>query len=201
MSFATDTREQRVNASGFPINGVEFAIGDPDTSEILPPNTEGELMFKGYTLMMGYYEKPEATANSFTDDGWFLTGDMGMLREDGQLVFMGRYKDMLKVGGENVAPAEIEARLFELPGVKDVAVVAYPDPRLDEVGIAFIIRTDGTNLTEEEVLAHVKGRIASFKIPRHVIFVDEFPMTSSGKIQKVKLRALALEILGTPKVA
>ncbi len=201
MSFPTDTREQRVNASGFPNNGVEFAVGDPDTHEILPPNTPGELMFRGYTTMMGYYEKPEATANTFTEDGWLLTGDLGMLRDDGQLVFSGRYKDMLKVGGENVAPAEIEARLFELPGVMDVAVVAYPDPRLDEVGIAFIIRTDGTNLTEEEVLAHVKGRIASFKIPRHVIFVDEFPMTSSGKIQKIKLRALALEILGTPKVA
>jgi fatty-acyl-CoA synthase len=201
MSFATDTREQRVNASGFPINGVEFAVGDPDTHEILPPNTRGELMFKGYSLMMGYYEKPEATANSFSDDGWFLTGDLGVLRDDGQLVFMGRYKDMLKVGGENVAPAEIEARLFELPGVMDVAVVAYPDPRLDEVAVAFIIRTDGTNLTEDEVLAHVKGRIASFKIPRHVLFVDEFPMTSSGKIQKVKLRALALEVLGQPKVA
>jgi len=202
MSFPTETREQRVNASGFPNNGVRFQIGDPETYQPLPPNTEGELMVKGYTVMMGYYKKPEATANTFSDDGWLLTGDVGMLREDGRLVFMGRYKDMLKVGGENVSPAEVEAKLMELPGVREVAVVAYPDPRMHEVGVAFIVRTsEGSNLTEQAVLDHVKGRIASFKIPRHVLFVDEFPMTSSGKIQKAKLRDLALEILGRPEVA
>ncbi|NQV20161.1 MAG: hypothetical protein HQ511_01960 [Rhodospirillales bacterium] len=109
---------------------------------------------------------------------------------------------MLKVGGENVSPAEVEAKLAELPGVREVAVVAYPDPRMHEVGVAFVIRTtEGSNLTEQAVLDHVKGRIASFKIPRHVLFVDTFPMTSSGKIQKAKLRDLALEILGEPKVA
>jgi fatty-acyl-CoA synthase len=202
MSFATDTREQRVHASGFPVNGIRFQIGDEETHAPLPPNTPGELMVKGYTVMMGYYEKPEATAKTFSDDGWLLTGDVGMLRDDGRMVFLGRYKDMLKVGGENVSPAEVEAKLAELPGVREVAVVAYPDPRMDEVGVAFIIRTtEGSNLTEQAVLDHVKGRIASFKIPRHVLFVDEFPMTSSGKIQKAKLRDLALEVLGRPEVA
>ena len=202
MSFPTDTREQRVHASGFPMTGVTFQIGDPETHAPLPPNTPGEMMVKGYTVMMGYYEKPDATAKTFSADGWLLTGDVGMLRDDGRLVFLGRYKDMLKVGGENVSPAEVEAKLAELPGVREVAVVAYPDPRMHEVGVAFVIRTtEGSNLTEQAVLDHVKGRIASFKIPRHVLFVDTFPMTSSGKIQKAKLRDLALDILGEPKVA
>jgi fatty-acyl-CoA synthase len=105
---------------------------------------------------------------------------------------MGRYKDMLKIGGENVDPMEVEAYLMSHPGINLAAVVSYPDARLSEVGVAFVRHEPGHALTEEEVLAHCRGRIASFKIPRHIVFVDDFPMTSSGKIQKVKLREEAL---------
>ena len=201
VSFPTETREQRIYSSGCPMNGVEYRVGDPETNEPLPPEVPGQLMVKGYTVMQGYYEEPEATAASFTEDGWFLTGDMAKLREDGRYVFLGRYKDMLKVGGENVSPAQIEARLMGLDGVGAVAIVGYPDPRLHEVAVAYIVRSTNSQLTEEDVLSELRGQIASFKIPKHVLFVNEFPMTPSGKVQKVKLRASALEQLGDPNHA
>ena len=124
---------------------------------------------------------------------------MGLLRPDGHLRFMGRYKDMLKIGGENVDPMEVEAYLMSHPGIDSAAVVSYPDARLSEVGVAFVRRAPGRTLTEDDVLAHCRGRIASFKIPRHVLFVDDFPMTSSGKIQKVRLREEALRRLPPPR--
>ena len=195
VSFPTDTREQRIYASGYPMNGVEYRIGDPETGAPLPLDTPGQLLVKSYTVMQGYYEKPEQTVECFTDDGWFLTGDMAKLRADGRLVFMGRYKDMLKVGGENVSPAEVEAQLMSLAGVDQVAVVACPDPRMHEVPAAFIIRSSGNALTENAVIDHLRGKIASFKIPRYVVFVDEFPMTSSGKVQKIKLRDAARQMM------
>jgi acyl-CoA synthetase (AMP-forming)/AMP-acid ligase II len=120
---------------------------------------------------------------------------MGLIRSDGHLRFMGRYKDMLKIGGENVDPMEVEAFLMSLAGINLAAVVGVPDARLSEIGVAFVRREPGHAVTDADVLAQCKGRIASFKIPRHVIFVDEFPMTSSGKIQKVKLREEALRRL------
>jgi fatty-acyl-CoA synthase len=143
-------------------------------------------------MMQGYYGKPAETAQALDRDGWLHSGDMGVMREDGHLRFMGRYKDMLKIGGENVDPMEVEAFLMSLAGINLAAVVSYPDARLSEVGVAFVKREPGHAVTDAEVLAHCRGRIASFKIPRHVIFVDDFPMTSSGKIQKVKLRDEAL---------
>ena len=116
------------------------------------------------------------------------TGDMGLLRADGHLRFVGRYKDMLKIGGENVDPMEVEAYLMGHPAINLAAVVGVPDARLTEVGVAFVRCEPGQQVTAAEVVAYCRGRIASFKIPRHVLLVDDFPMTSSGKIQKVKLR-------------
>jgi ATP-dependent DNA helicase RecG len=116
--------------------------------------------------------------------------------EDGRLIFLGRYKDMLKVGGENVSPAEVEAHLMKIPGIQATSVVAYPDQRLHEVGVAFTILKTDIMLAPEEIIGFLKGKIASFKIPRHIIFVQEFPMTSSGKVQKAKLRKQAVDILG-----
>ena len=145
--------------------------------------------------MQGYYGKPAETAQALDHDGWLHSGDMGLIRDDGHLRFMGRYKDMLKIGGENVDPMEVEAFLMGLRGINLAAVVSYPDARLSEVGVAFVRREPGHALGEADVLAQCRGRIASFKIPRHVIFVDDFPMTSSGKIQKVKLREEALRRL------
>jgi fatty-acyl-CoA synthase len=186
------TEEQSCEASGYPAPGYEIRVVDPATGRDQPVGTPGEILVRGYTLMLGYYNKPEATAAAIDAEGWLHTGDMGVLRRDGHLRFMGRYKDMLKIGGENVDPMEVEAYLMSHPAISVAAVVSCPDARLSEVGVAFIRREPGHALTEENVLAHCRGRIASFKIPRHVVFVDDFPMTSSGKIQKVKLREEAL---------
>ena len=127
--------------------------------------------------MKGYWDKPEASAEALDDEDWLHTGDVGLLRKDGHLVFQGRYKDMLKVGGENVSPAEVEAYLREMDEVRDAAVVAYPDHRLTEVPVAFVLAAGSETVPGDNLIARCKGRIASFKIPRHVITLDEFPMT------------------------
>ena len=191
--------EQRVNASGYPMNDYEFRIIDPETRQDLPNGISGEILTRGYAVMKGYWDKPEATADAIDEAGWLHTGDMGLLRDDGHLVFQGRYKDMLKVGGENVSPAEVEAYFRGMTEVLDAAVVAYPDKRLAEVPVAFVLRAGDKPVPGDELIARCKGRIASFKIPRHVIEVDEFPMTPSGKIRKVELREKALKILGDPQ--
>ena len=196
LSFPTDTREQRIYASGYPMSDISFKVVNPDSGITVQPDELGELRVKGYTLMQGYYKKPKATAESFTEDGWFKTGDTAKVREDGRLIFLGRYKDMLKVGGENVSPAEVEAHLMKIPGIQATSVVAYPDERLHEVGVAFTILKSDIMLAPDEITGFLKGKIASFKIPRHIIFVQEFPMTSSGKVQKAKLRKQAVDILG-----
>ncbi len=189
------TEEQSCEASGSPAPGYDIRVVDPATGRDQPSGTPGEILVRGYTLMRGYYNKPEATAATIDRDGWMHTGDMGILRADGHLRFMGRYKDMLKIGGENVDPMEVEAYLMGHPAINLAAVVSYPDARLSEVGVAFVRCEPGHRVTAPEVLTFCRGRIASFKIPRHVLFVDEFPMTSSGKIQKVKLREEALRRL------
>ena len=191
----SSTREQRVHASGYPMNDYEFRVVNVETGADQPDDEPGELLVRGYTIMDCYWDKPEATADALDADGWLHTGDMAKRRPDGYLVFMGRYKDMLKVGGENVSPAEVEAYLRVMDEVRDAAVVAYPDPRLAEVPVAFVIREPGHEITAAALLERMQGRIASFKIPRHVIFVESYPMTSSGKIRKVELRAEARKLL------
>jgi fatty-acyl-CoA synthase len=195
LSALDSTEEQCTEASGFPAPGYEIRIVDPETGRDQPPGVPGEILVRSYMTMQGYYGKPEETAQALDRDGWMHSGDMGLLRSDGHLRFMGRHKDMLKIGGENVDPMEVEAFLMSLAGINQAAVVSFPDARLSEVGVAFVRRAPGHALTETEVLTQCHGRIASFKIPRHVVFVDDFPMTSSGKIQKVKLRAEALRRL------
>ena len=195
LSALDSTEEQCTEASGFPAPGYEIRVVDPVTGIDRPPRVPGEILVRSYMTMRGYYGKPAETAQALDRDGWLHSGDMGIVRDDGHLRFMGRYKDMLKIGGENVDPMEVEAFLMSLAGINLAAVVSFPDARLSEVGVAFVKREPGQALTDTEVIAHCKGRIASFKIPRHVIFVDDFPMTSSGKIQKVKLREEALRRL------
>jgi fatty-acyl-CoA synthase len=190
-SHPSHTREQRVHTSGYPMNDYEFRVVAPETGRDQPVNVPGELLVRGYAVMNGYWDKPEATHETLDADGWLHSGDMARIREDGHVVFMGRYKDMLKVGGENVSPAEVEAYLRGMPEVHDAAVVACSDPRLAEMPVAFVILEQGLEADGGTLLARMKGKIASYKIPRHVIFVDGFPMTSSGKIRKVELRAEA----------
>lgn len=198
LSFLDSTEEQCVEASGYPAPGYEIRVVDPETGRDRPRGEPGEILVRSYMLMQGYYKKPEDTASAIDAEGWLHTGDMGVLRPDGHLRFVGRYKDMLKVGGENVDPMEVEAYLMGHPAIDLAAVVAYPDARLSEVGVAFVRLEPGQTLTEEEVLAYCRGKIASFKIPRRVIFVDEYPMTSSGKIQKARLREEALRRMPPP---
>ncbi len=131
------------------------------------------------------------TVESYDEEGWFCTGDMAERHADGYIRFLGRYKDMLKVGGENVDPMEVEGLLLEHPAVQQVAVVGLSDRRLTEVPVAFVERKSGADIDADAVIDYCRGKVASFKIPRHVIFIEEFPMTSSGKIRKVELRAEA----------
>ena len=191
FSFLDSTEEQCVEANGYPGSGYELRIVDPATGQDQPVSVPGEILVRGYMVTRGYYNKPEETARAIDADGWFHTGDMGLLRPDGHMRFLGRYKDMLKIGGENVDPMEVEAFLITHPGIAAAAVVGLPDARLGEVAVAFVLPAPGVTLTEREVIAHCRGRVASFKIPRHVCFVDELPMTTTGKVQKVKLRERA----------
>ena len=197
VSNPSHTREQRTCSSGYLMNDYEARIVDVETGAEQPVGVPGELWIRGYAVMERYWNKPEATAETLDSDGWLHTGDMAMRREDDMLVFMGRYKDMLKVGGENVSPAEIEVYLRDMDEILDAAVVAYPDPRMAEVPVAFVILNPGATLDAATVTERMRGRVASFKIPRHVLFVDAFPMTSSGKIRKVELRADARRLLDT----
>jgi fatty-acyl-CoA synthase len=192
LSALDSTEEQCTEASGYPAPGYEIRVVDPQSGRDEPPDVPGEILVRSYMTMRGYYGKPAETAQALDRDGWVHTGDMGVIRTDGHLRFMGRYKDMLKIGGENVDPMEVEAFLMSHAAINLAAVVSFPDPRLAEVAVAFVKREAGCAITDTDVLAHCRGRIASFKIPRHVIFVDDFPMTSSGKIQKMKLREEAL---------
>jgi len=197
-SFISGTPEQRCDASGFPMPGLEYRVIDPETRRQLAPDEQGELLVRGYSIMKGYYNNPEETAAALDADCWLHTGDTALIRPDGHLRFIGRFKDLLKVGGENVSPAEVEAFLLSMPDVDQVAVVGYPDTRLAEVPVAFIVPVDGTKPDQGAVAAHCNGNIASYKVPRHVLCVAELPMTPTGKVQKHKLRARALEDLGAP---
>ncbi len=189
LSALDDDERHRFEASGYPSSGYEVRVADPVTGAPLGPGVEGELQTRGRYLMQGYYKKPKETAAAYAEDGWFKTGDAAMWLEDGHFRFLGRYKDMLKVGGENVDPMEVEGFLLEHPDVHQVAVVGCPDVRLSEVAVAYVQRTPGAAITGEAIVAYCRGKVASFKIPREVVFVDEFPMTASGKIRKVDLRA------------
>jgi fatty-acyl-CoA synthase len=192
----TDDEEKRITTGGFPLHGTEVRVVDPETDEDLPPETPGEILVRGPGLFERYHNDPEKTAEAMRG-GWFHSGDRGKLDEDGRLTYLGRLKDMLKVGGENVAALEIEAFLGTHPAVKIASVVGVPDARYDEVPAAYVELVPGETATEEELIAFCKGQIASFKIPRHVRFLTaaEWPMSAS-KIQKFRLREQLLDELG-----
>ena len=194
-SFLDTDEETRVTTSGWPLTGYEIKIVDPANGAPLAAGEIGEICVRGYQVMEGYYKKPEETARTIDSEGWLHTGDSGVLRADGCLRFLGRYKDLLKVGGENVDPTEVESFLLGDPSINNVAVVGAPDPRLAEIPVAFVIPAAGVTLCEADVIALCRQRIASFKIPRRVFFVEAFPMTGSGKIQKYLLREQARRLI------
>lgn len=192
-----EDRESRSTTHGRPSPGVEVRIVDPETGTELPDGSMGEIWVRGYNVMDAYWAAPEKTAETLSANGWLRTGDLYTRLSSGSLVFGGRYKDMLKVGGENVAAIEVEAFLCTHPAVKAAEVVGRPDPRLDEVPVAFIELHEGHSLAPDELIDHCRGRIASYKVPRAVHFMlgAEWPM-SATKIDKRALRE-RLKDLGT----
>lgn len=185
-SRLSDPLETRLTKLGVPLSGWEVKIIDAETGQEAATGERGEIAVRGSSVCNCYYKDDEKTAESFKD-GWFFTGDVGSLDEQGQIMFHGRLKDMLKVGGENVAAAEIEAHLQTHPAVKLAQVVGVPDARMGEVAAACLELHDDQSVSSDEIIEHCKGEIASFKIPRFVSVVTEWPMSTS-KIQKFKLR-------------
>ncbi len=188
MTAPDEPPEIRAVTSGRPFPGVELRIVDAETGEPVPTGTHGEIVGRGFGMFEGYHGDDERTAEAIDADGWFHTGDVGSLDDAGRVTFHGRTKDMLKVGGENVAALEIESYLATHPAVRLAQVVGLPDKRLVEVPAAFVQLEPGQDATADELDAFCRGQIASFKIPRHIRFVDDWPM-SATKIQKFKLRA------------
>jgi fatty-acyl-CoA synthase len=192
-SRLTDSFEVRTGRCGYPLDEWEVRIVDPETGRDCGIDEHGEIVLRGPNMLKGYYNAPDKTAEAIRD-GWFYTGDIGSLDAGGNIMFHGRTKDMLKVGGENVAAAEIETMLQTHPAVKLAQVVGIPDDRYVEVPAAFVELAEGAAASEAELIAHCKGKLAGFKIPRHVRVVTEWPMSTS-KIQKFRLRdSLAAEL-------
>ncbi len=191
-----DSVERRVTSVGVPLEGVEVKIAEPETGETLGDNEPGELCCRGYNVMKGYYKMPEATAQAVDADGWLHTGDQAVRDEEGYYRITGRIKDMIIQGGENISAREIEELLITMPGIQDAQVIGVPHSKLGEIPGAAVILEKGAEVTAKNLRDFCKAHIARFKIPRHVFFVDSFPLTASGKVQKFKLREMARERLG-----
>lgn len=188
--------ETRATTCGRPLNGVQLRVVDPNTGQSVPPGVPGEMLIKGFSVFDGYWKSPEANREAFDADNWFHTGDLCVMDDAGRISYRGRIKDTLKVGGENVSAMEIESYLSTHPAILIAQVVGVPDAKLSEVVAAFLQIKPGTTCTEQEIIEFCRGRIASYKVPRYVRFVDEWPM-SATKIQKYQLRkALQDELAG-----
>ncbi len=194
QSRVDDPFEVRLTTVGSDYEFTEVKVLDPETGEECPVGVEGEMCCRGYNVMKGYYKNPEATAEVIDANGFMHSGDLGVKDENGNYRITGRIKDMIIRGGENVSPKEVEDFLYRMPEVKDVQVVAVASKRYGEDVGAFIILREGCKLTLEDVRDYCNGQIAKYKTPRYVFFVDSFPMTGSGKIQKFRLREMALEL-------
>ena len=187
LPLPDDPYEARMYTLGHPLPGIEIKIIDPETGVERETGEVGELCFRGYSRFEGYYKDPELTASVIDADGWFHSADLGSVDEAGRLVYAGRLKDMFKVGGENVAALEVEDFISRHSGVDIVQVVGAPDARYGEVPAAFIQCKPDVVVTEEEIVSFCAGQIATYKVPRYVRFVTEWPM-SGTKIQKFVLR-------------
>ena len=199
MSRYTDDLDKRIAGWAHLLDDVEVRIVDPDSGADLPPGKSGEILVRGWSVMKGYYKMPEQTAKAIDQDRWLHTGDLGVMDDDGRLRFLTRIKDVFRVGGENVAPAEVEDMLHKHPKIKQAQVIGVPDPRLVEVPAAYVILREGETTTPDEIMAWAKERLANFRVPRYVKIIESFEtygMTGSAKVQKTKLRAQALIDLG-----
>lgn len=187
--------EVRATTVGFELPNVEVKIVNPETGNDCQPGEQGEICCRGYNLMKGYYNNPEATAKAIDQDGWLHSGDLAVKTPDGFYRITGRINDMIIRGGENIYPREVENFIYNLPEVEAVEVVGIPSKKYGEQVGAFIKLKAGMELSGEAVQEFCRGKIARYKIPQFIFFVDQFPMTASGKIQKYKLRELSLELL------
>ena len=201
QSRVDDPIEKRVSTVGQVHPHVEVKVIDPTTGRIVSRGTPGELCTRGYSVMLGYWGDPHATREAIDDGRWMHTGDLATLDDDGYVKIVGRIKDMVLRGGENVFPREVEEFLYTMPGVSDVQVVGVPDAKYGEELMAWVKLRPGVHLTGEEIRAFCKGKIATYKIPRYYKFVDEYPMTVSGKVQKYKMRDAAIKELGLQQAA
>lgn len=192
-----DSVEKRVNTVGKAQPHIEVKVIDPETGEELGPDQPGEICCRGYNVMKGYYKMPEKTREAIEEDGWLHSGDVASYDEDGYYTIEGRIKDMIIRGGENIYPREIEEFIHSMDGVRDVQVVGIPDEKYGEIVGAFVILEDNVKMEEEDIRDYALQKIARYKVPKHVFFVKEFPLTASGKIQKFILREQAVDLLKT----
>jgi fatty-acyl-CoA synthase len=196
-----DPPERRAETVGRPHPHVEVKIVDPATGETVPRGTPGEQCTRGYNVMLGYWDDPEATARAIDSSGWMHTGDLAVMDHDGYVRIVGRIKDTIIRGGENISPREIEEFLYGVPEVGAVEVIGVPSERYGEEVMAWVRLREGASLTAADLDAACRGRIAGFKIPRYWKFVDAFPMTVSGKVQKFRMREIAIAELGLESAA
>uniref|UniRef100_A0A6I8NNZ7 Medium-chain acyl-CoA ligase ACSF2, mitochondrial n=1 Tax=Ornithorhynchus anatinus TaxID=9258 RepID=A0A6I8NNZ7_ORNAN len=195
MGFPQDSLQQKTESVGRILPHTEARVVDSETDEVLPLGTPGELQTRGYCVMLGYWGDPQKTHEAISEDGWYRTGDMAILDEHGFCKIVGRYKDMIIRGGENIYPAELEDFLHRHPQVQEAQVVGVKDQRMGEEICACLRLKEGQRSTAEEIKAFCKGKISHFKIPRYIVFVENFPLTVSGKIQKFKLREQMEQLL------
>ena len=193
MTLTTDDVRRRCETVGRAFPGVECKIVDPETGETQPVGEVGEFCARGYNIMKGYYKMPEATANAIDSDGWLHFGDLCVCDEEGYYKVVGRIKDMIIRGGENIYPKELEECLYHNEQVKDVQVIGVPSKKYGEEICACIIVKEGEQVTEDDIKAYYKANVAHFKIPKYIWFMDSFPMNAAGKIQKFKLREMAVD--------
>ena len=193
QTLPDDDIRRRTETVGRAMPEIELKVVDPETGVELPAGTQGEVCCRGYSVMKGYYKMPEATAKAIDADGWLHSGDLGVLDADGYLAITGRHKDMIIRGGENIYPREIEEFLYRMEGISDVQVVGIPSKKYGEEVGAFVILKKGSDINAQDVKDFCRGQIARYKIPKYVAFVDAFPLTASGKVQKYKLQERSLE--------
>jgi len=191
-----DPLELRVQTVGRPIPGIEVKLVNPDTGETLGEGQQGELFTRGHVVMLGYYNNPAGTAAAIDKDGWLHTGDLALRQTDGYYRITGRIKDMICRGGENIYPREIEEFLYTHPAVQDVAIVGVPDPKFVEEVAAWIRLKENAQTTADDIRAYCQEHLAHFKVPKYVQFVEEFPQTVTGKIQKFRIREQMIQELG-----
>ncbi|MCX7745544.1 MAG: AMP-binding protein [Clostridia bacterium] len=196
-----DSIELRVSTVGRALPAIECKVVDPATNEEVLPGVQGEFVARGYNVMKGYYKMAEATAQAIDEDGWLHTGDLATMDENGYYKITGRIKDMIIRGGENIYPKEIEEFLYTHPSIRDVQVIGVPSKEYGEEVMACIILKEGENVTSDQIKEFVKGHMARHKTPKFIKFLDAFPMTASGKIQKYKLREMAIDELGLQDAA